>query len=169
MSDAHLEEVKKLRISRIPVNEVTSQFWCEKQLELRLLLGSDASGDYVTKGANRHDELHREVANLVEAPKTQRLEDSLGLVLHNTLVVAMRLQHEGLTRELFVFGYIDGWFIFGYVDEVLTVGGRTPNRGEENEKNFEETHPCSNVDPQNTGNALLRIAELPPKQSGRCW
>jgi exonuclease V len=125
MSDVkdRLEAIKKDRLKVISVTEIVNQFWCEKQLELKLLYGVDESGDHVRAGRERHEELYGMVADLVDIPPPTRKEDEVGVLLHNAIVGARRLLLRGLTRELFVFGNLDGWFLYGYVDEVKVVGG----------------------------------------------
>lgn len=119
-----LEKIKKEFSRRIDVKTISAQFWCEKQVELRFLYDIDEEVGYIRKGRDRHEELQREVADLVEIPEVEKIEDIIGIKLHNAITGLLRLISGGRTRELPIFGNIDGWFIIGFIDELEISNGR---------------------------------------------
>ena len=72
----------------------------------------------MTRGKERHQDLHEEVAVLVEVePKTP--VDFLALKLYNCQVGLKGLIDRGMTREIPLFGRINSLFIIGIVDELI--------------------------------------------------
>jgi len=110
------------RPNGIPVTNLSSQLWCEKQLEFSLEFGRIETGG-MQKGKERHQDLHEEVADLV-AVEPKSLEDNIGLRLHNCLVGLTRLRTEGMTRETPIWGKVNSLFTIGFIDEIKAVDGK---------------------------------------------
>lgn len=101
----------------ISVTDLSTQLWCEKQLEFSLERGRVKTQE-MQKGGDRHQDLHKEIAILVKVePKS--IEDFVALKLHNCLVGLTRLLREGITREIPVFGKVNSLFVVGSVDEFV--------------------------------------------------
>ena len=108
--------IQEYRPHGIAVTDLSSQLWCEKQLEFSLDKGRKETTE-MKAGKNRHRELHEEIAILVKVePKT--LVDSIALRLHNAQVGLNRLLLTGMTREIPLFGKINSLFIMGITDEI---------------------------------------------------
>ena len=108
--------VRQYRPHGVAVTDLSSQLWCEKQLEFSLERGRILK-DEMKKGKERHRELHEEVANLIKV-ETKTMADRVALILHNQAVGLGRLVSRGMTRELPVWGFINSLFVVGSVDEL---------------------------------------------------
>jgi exonuclease V len=108
--------IEKYRPHGIGVTDLSSQLWCEKQLEFSLERGRILK-DEMKKGTERHRELHEEVADLIKV-ETKTTADRVALILHNQTVGLQRLVLTGMTRELLVWGFVNSLFVRGSVDEL---------------------------------------------------
>lgn len=108
--------IEKYRPFGIGVTDLSSQLWCEKQLEFSLERGRTVKIE-MKKGKERHRELHEEVADLIKV-ETKTTSDRVALILHNQTVGLKRLVSQGMTRELPVWGYVNSLFVKGSVDEL---------------------------------------------------
>jgi len=108
--------IEKYRPHGIGVTDLSSQLWCEKQLEFSLERGRTVKVE-MKKGKERHRELHEEVADLIKV-ETKTTSDQVALILHNQTVGLKRLVSQGMTRELPVWGFINSLFVKGSVDEI---------------------------------------------------
>jgi exonuclease V len=105
----------------LKVTDLSSQLWCEKQLEFSLLKGRKKTAE-MQQGEQRHQDLHEEIAVLVDVePKT--LEDTVLLKLHNSYVGLHALSKEGMTREIPVWGTIHSLDVVGVIDELILEKG----------------------------------------------
>lgn len=112
--------IQEYRPYGVAVTDLSAQLWCEKQLEFSLEKGRTETEE-MSKGKERHKDLHKEVAILVKVePKTQ--VDRIALRIHNVQVGLKRLMNEGMTRELPIFGRINSLFILGSIDELQKKG-----------------------------------------------
>lgn len=108
--------IQEYRPNGIRITDLSAQLWCEKQLEFSLEKGRIET-EGMSKGKERHKELHEEIATLVKVePKSEA--DYVALRLHNIQVGLARLIVEGMTRELPIFGKINSLFVMGTVDEL---------------------------------------------------
>jgi len=107
------------------VSTLSSQFWCEKAVELSLTHKIPETEE-MARGRTRHQELHEETAELIQV-KVVSIADSIGLGLHNMLVGLIRVKEKAQTRELPVFGWLPKLNIplFGHIDELLVEDNRT--------------------------------------------
>lgn len=71
----------------------------------------------MAKGTRIHKVLEEEVHTTVPVEVTTR-EDAFGLKLFNMCQGLDSLSEQGMTRELSVFGYLDGVFVQGIIDEI---------------------------------------------------
>ena len=108
--------LEQFRHYNLRVTDLSSQAWCEQQLEFVLHHGQTKTKE-MKAGTKRHDELHREIAEVLEV-EPQTREDLWGLHMLNAWSALQQLHHEGLCREVPVFGKIqDTWFM-GIVDQL---------------------------------------------------
>ncbi len=107
---------KKYRPHGIAVTDLSTQLWCEKRLEFSLEKEIIVT-DEMSKGKERHRELHEEIAVLIKVePKT--IADSIAIILHNEQVGLKRIFLKCMTRELPIFGRINSLFVIGSIDEL---------------------------------------------------
>ncbi|MBI2176321.1 PD-(D/E)XK nuclease family protein [Candidatus Woesearchaeota archaeon] len=112
--------IQEYRPYGVAVTDLSAQLWCEKQLEFSLEKGRIETEE-MSKGKERHKNLHEEVAILITVePKTQA--DRIALKIHNAQVGLKRLINERMTRELSIFGRINSLFILGSIDELQKRG-----------------------------------------------
>ena len=115
--------------SILAATDLSSQLWCEHQLHLSLLYGrrvSTAQQEAMDRGTARHDQLEREMHDVVEVQVRGR-EEEWGLRFLNGVVGLHELLMVGKTRELMVMGRLRRragervvW-IMGVIDEVERV------------------------------------------------
>ena len=115
--------------SILAATDLSSQLWCEHQLHLSLLYGrrvSTAQQEAMDRGTARHDQLEREMHDVVEVQVRGR-EEEWGLRFLNGVVGLHELLMVGKTRELMVMGRVRRragervvW-IMGVIDEVERV------------------------------------------------
>ena len=115
--------------SILAATDLSSQLWCEHQLHLSLLHGrrvSAAQQEAMDRGTARHDQLEREMHDVVEVQVRGR-EEEWGLRFLNGVVGLHELLLVGKTRELMVMGRLRrregerAVWIMGVIDEVERV------------------------------------------------
>jgi exonuclease V len=113
--------IQKYRPRGIAVTDLSSQLWCEKQLEYSLEEGRLKSIE-MQKGEDRHQDLLEEISVLVKVhPKS--FEDFIALKLNNSLVGLMQVVSEGRGREIPIFGMVNSLFVTGIIDELFMSNG----------------------------------------------
>uniref|UniRef100_A0A3B0MW68 Exonuclease V - a 5' deoxyribonuclease/PD-(D/E)XK nuclease superfamily, putative n=1 Tax=Theileria annulata TaxID=5874 RepID=A0A3B0MW68_THEAN len=103
----------------LSVTELSSQLWCEKQLELTLLTGRKRVTEEMLKGIERHEELELEDHDIVEV-EVGTNEDNLGIRMLNSINLIEQLMSEGKCRELWVFWNLGSYTFCGIIDQ-LTI------------------------------------------------
>jgi hypothetical protein len=105
----------------IPVFRMVNQIWCELQVELDLTHQRTAELKAVSQGIDIHDKLHSQLfAQIRVTPLTP--EDIFFIYLWNILVKVRSLQRRRISRELLIFGVLQGIPIMGCIDEVRLEG-----------------------------------------------
>jgi hypothetical protein len=111
-----MDVLKKLKKRSIRVTDIASQYWCEKQMELRYLYGEKISKEEI-KGKIIHEMLEKEVnVPLQLEPKTYA--DYVYKILYTNWVALNELRKNKKTRELQIFGFIEGFDVIGKIDEL---------------------------------------------------
>ena len=111
------EIVGNERDARVLVSDTNATVWCEQQFEYTLARGARRRTPQMERGTAVHKLLEEQVHTTVAVTAATR-EDRWGLKLFNMLQGVACLADKGLTRELPVFGFLDGVFVQGIVDEV---------------------------------------------------
>jgi len=102
----------------LTVTDLISPSWCELQYWYTLTKhGKKRRTPAVKQGSAIHKTLEREVHRTVEV-KIKRAEDAWGLKIWNIIQGLRTLQETGITRELELWGMIDGQVVNGIVDEL---------------------------------------------------
>lgn len=91
--------------------------WCEQQYHYSLLRGFKRRTAEMQAGTKIHRQMEEEVHTIV--PVTVKTEqDKWGIRIWNMIQGLESLRTTGLTRELEVWGWLEGVFINGVIDEV---------------------------------------------------
>ncbi|XVE79086.1 hypothetical protein DITRI_Ditri14bG0029200 [Diplodiscus trichospermus] len=101
----------------LSVTDVTGSEWCEKKMELELLLGNRKINKAMKAGLARHVKLEEEVVNKVKVC-VQSVEDTWAVKFINFITGVNQLLFEGLTRELPLVGFVKGVCLVGVIDEI---------------------------------------------------
>jgi len=122
-----LEDIPLRRFAKrgLSVSTIADQFWCEKRVELSFLYPLPRTEE-MSIGKARHDELHKEIAELISVRITSTA-DMIGVRLHNMVVGLATVLKEKRTRELPVIGFFSGLNtpVIGQIDELQVEGKRT--------------------------------------------
>jgi exonuclease V len=106
----------RLHKTSIRVTDIASQYWCEKQMELYALHGKELT-EKLKAGKETHEELENEVnVPIVLQPKSYA--DYLYKNLYTTYMALNALQKNGKTREISVYGSINGYRLVGKIDQL---------------------------------------------------
>ena len=101
-----------------------SGVWCEQQFKYGLEQGFKRPTAAMKKGTKVHKALEEQVHTIVQVEITTN-EDQWGLKLFNMCQGLLSLRRGGLTRELSVFGFLNGYFVQGIIDEISYTKPRT--------------------------------------------
>lgn len=113
------------------MSDFSSAAWCEQQYAYTLFrMGGRKPRTAAMKGGTRvHENLEREVHTTVDIKILSR-EDAFGLKIWNLVQGLRTLRDTGLTRELEVWGLVDGHVVNGIIDG-LSEGNPDPEFEEE--------------------------------------
>ncbi|KAF3936958.1 hypothetical protein ABW19_dt0207991 [Dactylella cylindrospora] len=103
--------------TKLSVSDLLSNMWCEQQFHYTLLLGFKRETAEMQAGTKIHRKMEEEVHTVVPVTVKTR-QDKWGVRIWNMIQGMESLRTTGLTRELEVWGWIDGVFINGVIDEV---------------------------------------------------
>ncbi|KAK1441688.1 exonuclease V like protein [Babesia gibsoni] len=101
----------------LSVTDLSSQLWCEKQIELTLITGRKRVTKEMELGIERHEQLELEDHEVVEV-QVETSEDYLGIKLLNSINLIDQLLETGKCREIWVFGNFNGYVIRGIIDQL---------------------------------------------------
>ncbi|KAJ5184351.1 Mpv17/PMP22 [Penicillium cf. griseofulvum] len=100
------------------VTDLVSPAWCELQYWLTLTKhGRKKPTAAMKKGSSMHKTLEDEIYTTVPVEVTTK-EDAWGLRIWNVIQGLRMLRDYGITRELEVWGVVDGEFVNGVIDEL---------------------------------------------------
>jgi exonuclease V len=102
----------------LSVTDLVSPAWCELQYWYTLTkFGRKPRTAAMKQGSKVHRVLEEQVHRIVPV-QTKTKEDRFGLKIWNTIQGLRTLRETGLTRELEVWGVIDGQVVNGIIDEI---------------------------------------------------
>ncbi|XP_044482623.1 exonuclease V, chloroplastic isoform X2 [Mangifera indica] len=113
--ESFLERFRKAR--SLSVTDITGTEWCEKQMEFTLLYCRKRVSKAMRAGEARHKKLVEEVSTEVKI-LGRSVEEVWAIKLINFITGANQLLSEGLTRELPLYGFIEGVWMVGVIDEI---------------------------------------------------
>lgn len=111
----------RARKKRLTVTDLVSNLWCEQQYQYTLERGFKRRTPQMERGTKVHRKLEEQVHTVVPV-EIKTPEDQWGLKLFNMCQGLTSLKDTGLTRELSVFGFVQGMFVHGIIDEVSYTG-----------------------------------------------
>jgi exonuclease V len=120
--DTNISPISRFRKYRpLAVSDFVAPAWCELQYFYSLSkYGKIRRTAAMKKGSEVHKKLELEVHDYVPV-EVQTKEDSWGLRIWNVIQGLRALRATGITRELDVWGVVDGEVVSGIIDEISTV------------------------------------------------
>ncbi len=113
-----IERFRTAPMKPLSVTDLVSPAWCELQYWYALKIrGKPKQTKAMQKGSVIHKELENQVYTTVRVEIATK-EDSWGLRIWNVIQGLRTLQEIGYTRELEIWGTIDGLVVNGVIDEV---------------------------------------------------
>ncbi|KAI5797672.1 exonuclease V [Geopyxis carbonaria] len=128
ISDEQKSPYDRWRAKRkgLSVTDLVSNIWCEQQNEYTLKQGFRRRTSEMKRGSEVHKVLEEQVHTIEEVEITTK-EESWGLKIFNIYQGLVCLEETGMTRELPVFGFIEGMFVSGIIDEISYADPHTFN------------------------------------------
>ncbi|OBT94911.1 hypothetical protein VE01_07546 [Pseudogymnoascus verrucosus] len=113
-----LQRYRSFPRKALSVTDLVSPAWCELQYSLTLSLhGRKPRTEAMKRGSEVHAALEEEVYTSVQIEVATK-EDAWGLRVWNVIQGLRTLREAGMTRELEVWGVVDGEVVGGVIDEV---------------------------------------------------
>ena len=117
-----LERFRKPPKKPLSVTDLVSPAWCEQQYEYSLTkYGRVRKTPAMKQGSSVHKELEVQVRGEEVRIEVETPEDRLGLRIWNMIQGLRILRTTGLTRELEVWGLVEGEVVIGIIDEIGTT------------------------------------------------
>ncbi|KAK0726385.1 exonuclease V [Apiosordaria backusii] len=113
-----LEHFRTFPRKPLSVTDLTAGLWCELQHYYtlsRLPFGRKIPTAAMKKGTKVHEKLEREIFHPVTVTVAKKV-DTLGLQMWNVILSLRTLRDAGFTRELHVWGMVDGNLVNGVID-----------------------------------------------------
>ncbi len=111
-----LNVLEKLNKSSIRVSDIAAQYWCERQMELNYIHGAKITEE-IRKGKQIHGELESETnVPIVLMPRSYA--DFLYKGLYTSYIALKALQQNKKTREVQIYGSINGFRLTGKIDQL---------------------------------------------------
>jgi exonuclease V len=130
-----LERFRTQPKKALSVTDLVSPAWCELQYWYTLAIhGRKPATKAMKKGSEVHKVLEEQVYTTVQVD-VQTKEDAWGLRVWNVIQGLKTLQETGQTRELEVWGMVDGQIVNGVIDEVSYICPDTELEEESQRKN----------------------------------
>ncbi len=106
----------KLKKSSIRASDIAAQYWCERQMELNYLYGQKITAQ-IKKGRQIHGDLESETnVPIVLMPKAY--SDVMYKGLYTSYMALQTLQEKKKTREVQIYGAINGFKLVGKIDQL---------------------------------------------------
>ena len=116
-----LERFRKKPMKALSVTDLVSPSWCELQYWYTLTKhGRKRRTPAMKQGSAVHKKLEDQVHRMVEVRIT-KAEDAWGLRIWNIVQGLRTLRDTGMTRELEIWGLVDGQVVNGVIDELSYI------------------------------------------------
>ena len=117
-----LSVLSDLKKSGLSVSDLSSQYWCERQMELNYKFGKKITAQ-IKSGTKMHEELEEKV-NIPVMLEPTSWPDSLFKILYTSYLAVTNLQKKGKGREVQMYGSINGYRLSGRIDELELEGSK---------------------------------------------
>ncbi len=117
-----MNALERLNRKSIRVTDLASQYWCERQMELRYLYG-----DKVTKEEKQGRKIHEMLESETNVPvllEPKSYADYVYKMLYTDHMALGALAQNKRTREFQIFGLMDGFNLAGKIDELRIRDGK---------------------------------------------
>ncbi|KAI9712309.1 MAG: hypothetical protein M1820_001522 [Bogoriella megaspora] len=101
----------------LSVTDIAQPAWCELQYWFQLVKGKRRKTPAMQAGSKVHKSLEEEIYTAVPVTTKTRV-DTYGLSIWNIIQGLRTLRVTGMTRELEVWGLVEGEIVHGYIDEL---------------------------------------------------
>ncbi|CCU74159.1 fungal protein [Blumeria hordei DH14] len=111
-------ELFRTRTRNLTVTDLVSPAWCELQYWYILTKhGEKKRTPAMKRGSRIHKKLEDQIFTTIHIP-VQSKEDQWGIRLWNIVQGLHTLREQGLTRELYIWGIVEGQLVSGQIDEL---------------------------------------------------
>jgi exonuclease V len=115
--------LSELHKSSISISDISSQYWCERQMEFNYKYGRRITEE-IKGGKLIHEELEEET-NVPVILQPKSYADAIYKKLYESCVAIDALKKNGKTREVSLYGSLSGYKLVGKVDELKLKDGAT--------------------------------------------
>ena len=109
-----MDNLKRLKKQSIRATDIASQYWCERQMEFNYLYGKETTAEQ-KKGSDVHKEME-EKTNVPVVLMTKSYADFMYKILYTSVLALETLLKNKKSREIQVYGMIDGFPVVGKMD-----------------------------------------------------
>ena len=114
--------LQELGKTSIKVSDMSSQYWCEKQMELRYRFGEKITKE-IKKGKAIHEALEDEV-NVPVMLEPRNYSDFMYKSLYTSWLSLSSLMEKKRGREIQIYGSINGYKLVGRIDQLQMEDGK---------------------------------------------
>jgi exonuclease V len=115
--------LSELHKSSISISDISSQYWCERQMEYNYRYGRRITEE-IKGGRLIHEELEEET-NVPVILQPKSYADAMYKNLYESCVALDSLKKNGKTREVRLYGFLSSYKLVGKVDELQFEDGTT--------------------------------------------
>ncbi|HIH50243.1 MAG: PD-(D/E)XK nuclease family protein [Candidatus Micrarchaeaceae archaeon] len=113
--------LSELHKSSIRASDIAAQYWCERQMEYNYRYGRKITAQ-IKEGRAIHEELESET-NVPIILQPRNYPDALYRDLYRSYMALLSLPENKRTREVSIYGSINGYTVVGKIDELQTNDG----------------------------------------------
>lgn len=114
-----LNDLKK---SGLSVSDISSAYWCERQMELNYRFGKKITAE-IKAGRAVHEKLEEDV-NVPIMLEPTTWPDKMFKMIYTSYLAVSGLQKRGKGREIQMYGSINGYRLSGRIDQLEMEGGK---------------------------------------------
>ncbi len=115
--------MQKLHKTSIRATDVAAQYWCERQMELNYLFGGKITKE-IKQGKQLHEALESET-NVPIVMEPRSYADVVYKTLYTSYAALQALLNNGRSREIQIYGRINGFDMAGKIDMLEIKDGST--------------------------------------------
>ncbi len=118
-----MDNLKRLKKQSIRATDVAAQYWCERQMEYQYIYG-----ERITKEIKKGKEIHKEMEEETNVPivlQSKTYDDYMYKVLYTSVVALETLLKNKKSREIMLYGMLNGFPFVGKMDMLEIKDGET--------------------------------------------